>query len=78
MRHLVVIAEDDRLISNYILWTEEQAMKGWPGGPWRIMVDGSYQSITFLLQVGKLLLYKKVKFIGMVRHPITQVFKKCS
>ena len=36
-----------------------------------VMVDRPYLSITFLLQVGKLLLYKKVKFIGMVCLPIT-------
>ena len=34
-----------------------------------IVVDRPYLPITFLLQVGKLLLYKKVKFIGMVCLP---------
>ena len=45
-----------------LLWTEEQAIKWWPG---RAMVSYGRQTIptiTFLLQVGKLLLYKKVKF----------------
>ena len=38
-------------------------------GPPCIVVDRPYLPITFLLQVGKLLLYKKVKFIGMVCLP---------
>ena len=35
-----------------------------------VMVDRPYLSITFLLQVGKLLLYKKVKYVslGEKRH----------
>ena len=52
-----------------LMWTEEQAMKGWPG---RAMVSCGRQTtptITFLLQEDKLLLYKKVKLVGVVCLP---------
>ena len=35
-----------------------------------VMVDGPYLPITFLLQVGKLLLYKKVKLFVKIIFPI--------
>ena len=67
---LSLVRDVEPLISNYMIVDGRASYEGMAGlGPPCIVVDKPYLPITFLLQVGKLLLYKKVKFIGMVCLP---------